>query len=334
MPKFQSFYALSASGKQMARKVHYCNYKYNLGNLLECTGLIPPPIPPPEPTPTPPTKKIILITGTNSGIGKALTFRLSATDSSYNVIAGVKEYRDIESLQRCATAAGITIYKIIKLDITNQEDIDYAVANFSIDILFNNAGVFHSFPAVTHPKEDFEYHSYVNYFGTYALTQGFSQKMITETRAGTRTQGQICFMSSIAGIVGFSTAAAYSASKFAIESMAQATYNEYKQGMYNIPDQPKINIIINAFVPDLYDTGFDNAATDYFLQNAYKNDGYANYATFMEYRDLYTQNAEPVYKIVDLIEETLNSGTPQYRICTQATTKYIKQLQEDVWTWS
>ena len=49
MPKYQSFYALSASGRQMARKVRYCNYRDNLGNLLECTGLIPPPIPPTEP---------------------------------------------------------------------------------------------------------------------------------------------------------------------------------------------------------------------------------------------------------------------------------------------
>ena len=262
--------------------------------------------------------KTILITGAGSGIGKGVAFKLSKM-KNYKVIACVKTYRAIETLQRSADKHHINIYKIIKLDITDQEDIDKAVEKYTIDILLNNAGIFHSFPSISVPIEDAEYHNNTNYLGGLRVTQGFAKKMVINN-----IKGHIYFMSSIAGIVGFYTAGAYCASKFAIEGMAQTMYNEFKP----------LGINVSAFAPDLYNTGFDNAATDYFLQNYNPLTSFTNFKTFMEYRDLYTKNPEPVYKIVDFIVNSINSGTTKYRLVTPETEKFIRPLQENVWNWN
>ena len=262
--------------------------------------------------------KTILITGSGSGIGKGVAFKLSKM-KNYKVIACVKTYRAIEMLQRSADKHHVKIYKIIKLDITDQEDVDKAVEKYTIDILLNNAGIFHSFPSISVPIEDAEYHNNTNYLGGLRVTQGFAKKMVK-----CNIKGHIYFMSSIAGIVGFYTAGAYCASKFSIEGIAQTMYNEFKP----------LGINVSAFAPDLYNTGFDNAATDYFLQNYNPKTSFTNFKTFMEYRDLYSKNPEPVYKIVDFIVNSINSGTTKYRLVTPETEKLIRPLQENVWNWN
>ena len=264
------------------------------------------------------TKKTILITGAGSGIGRGVAFKLSKMNK-YRVIACVKTYRAIETLQRMANAAHVEIYKIIKLDITNQEDINNAVKKYTIHILLNNAGGFHSFPSISVPIEDAEYHNNTNYLGGLRMTQAFAQKMVTHN-----IKGHIYFMSSIAGIVGFYTAGAYCGSKSAVEGMAQTMYNEFKS----------LGINVSAFVPDLYNTGFDIGATDYFLQNYNPKTSFTNFKTFMEYRDLYTKNPQPVYKIVDFIVKSINSGTTKYRLITPETEQLIRPLQQDVWDWN
>src|SRR5699024_11633681 len=90
-------------------------------------------------------------------------------------------------------------------------------------ILVNNAAVKEGGALVDIPEENFRNQYEVNVFGTFLLTQGFSQKMIN------KGYGRIIFISSISGLMVNPFSVPYSSSKFAIEAIAIAFQQEIKE---------------------------------------------------------------------------------------------------------
>ncbi|CAF3838116.1 unnamed protein product [Rotaria sp. Silwood1] len=183
-------------------------------------------------------KRNILITGAGTGLGKGAAFELARR--GHNVIAGVQFDAQATDLIKEADEAGLKI-RAEKLDILNEDDRAKA-AEWNIDVLINNAGVGETGPIAEQPIETIRKVFDTNIFGALALTQGIVKKMIANKK------GKIIFMSSIAGLMTFPYAAAYCASKHALECIAEAMHMELSP----------LGIKICTINPGLYNTGFND----------------------------------------------------------------------------
>ncbi len=157
-----------------------------------------------------------LITGASTGIGEACALRLDA--AGWRVLAGVRREADAARLRSQLSDRS----RPVIVDVTDTVSIAGAAAEVSAIVgeeglagLVNNAGI-----AVTGPLEflaldEFRRQLDVNVTGQLAVTQAFLRLV----RGG---HGRIVFMGSIAGLVTLPMMGPYSASKKALEALADA----------------------------------------------------------------------------------------------------------------
>ncbi|MES2674353.1 MAG: SDR family oxidoreductase [Pseudomonadota bacterium] len=164
--------------------------------------------------------KVVLVTGANRGIGKAIVETL--------ITQGVKKIyaaaRNIESLNSLV-ALGPNVVEAIKLDVNQAADIAQVVSKIShLDILINNAGIAtgSNFSGETSLKIAAEEMT-TNYFGPVNLTHACLPKLRASKAAA------IINVSSIAGISNFPALGPYSASKAALHSFTQGLRAELRQ---------------------------------------------------------------------------------------------------------
>lgn len=161
-------------------------------------------------------KKIILITGVSSGIGKACAEHLSRL--------GYKIYGTSRNPCGQETAE----YTTIQMDLTKSSDIEAAVEKIikkekRIDILINNAGIDVCGAIEKLSLDEIRQQFEVNFFGPLQLIQHVLPHM--------RNQGSglIINISSIAGLLSIPYEGIYSASKFALEGITEALRMEVKK---------------------------------------------------------------------------------------------------------
>src|ERR1700722_356208 len=147
--------------------------------------------------------KVVLVTGANRGIGKALVEE-ALRRGAKRVYAGTRA--PFSHLDRRVTP--------LTLDVTKAAQIQVAVERGeSLDILINNAGV-----ALFDDLSDraaLERHLAVNLFGPYGVTQAFLPLL-------TRSRGAIVNVLSLSAIAAVPFSPAYSISKAAAFSLAQS----------------------------------------------------------------------------------------------------------------
>lgn len=157
-----------------------------------------------------------LVTGSNRGIGRAITVAL-LEGGAQKVYAAA---RRPESVADLAAKYGDRVVPI-ELDITNRDQVQQAAeAASDVDLLINNAGVaelggrsFEDEEWLTAGRREFE----VNALGTLDVTQRFAPVL---ARNG---GGAVANVVSIAGITHFPLFLSYSLSKAAAHSLTQAT---------------------------------------------------------------------------------------------------------------
>ena len=115
-------------------------------------------------------KRIVLITGSSSGIGKAIAEFLASKGN--HVFAGARKKEDIARLNKIENIQGI------QLDVTQSEDIDKAVKHIEIecgylDCLVNNAGVMGWGSVVDRELEYFKSVFNVNVWGAVIMVKAF-----------------------------------------------------------------------------------------------------------------------------------------------------------------
>jgi NAD(P)-dependent dehydrogenase (short-subunit alcohol dehydrogenase family) len=163
--------------------------------------------------------KVWLVTGANSGFGRAITE--AAVAAGDVVVAAARRVRTLDDL----VAAHPDQVEALHLDVTDLAGIDAAVADVTarhgrIDVLVNNAGRTHvgAFEETT----DAELRSLfdVHVFGPAALVRAVLPGM----RA--RRSGAIVQLSSMGGQMSFAGFSAYSGTKFALEGMTEALLDE------------------------------------------------------------------------------------------------------------
>ena len=156
----------------------------------------------------------VLITGASRGLGRTLAFAF-AKAGAREVFAGARKPEDIERLKRDATSMSAPINPI-KLDVTDDKDIEAATRLGAIDILINNAGVAGYGNPVTMSFDAAIEEMNVNYFGALRMTRALAPAMI-ERGAGMIVNVATAFAKINLPIVG-----TYCASKAALLSLGQA----------------------------------------------------------------------------------------------------------------
>lgn len=164
-------------------------------------------------------KKVVLITGGSSGIGKATVFKLLQEGHIvYSVARRLDEMKDVER-------AGAII---MSMDLTDEEQIQQVVNRIieeqgRIDVLINNAGYGIMGAVEDISMEDARRQFEVNLFGLAVLTKAVLPHMRT---AGV---GRIINTSSMGGKIYTPLAAWYIATKHALEGWSDCLRFELRQ---------------------------------------------------------------------------------------------------------
>src|SRR6516162_7484084 len=163
--------------------------------------------------------KKVLITGAGTGFGHEAAMRLAK--KRFDVIAAVEIYAQVQTLKRDAAARGVTL-QVEKLDVTNEGDRKKALA-WNVEILVNNAGMLEGGSVLDIPGSNIRHEFEVNVFGPLLLTQGIAKQMVK------RGQGRVVWVSSREGLNVNPFTGIYSASKHAIEAIAETMSLELQE---------------------------------------------------------------------------------------------------------
>ena len=164
----------------------------------------------------------VVITGCSTGIGEACALRLDA--DGWRVFAGIR--RDEDGARLAARASGRLTP--VMLDVTDAASIARAAGTVTAELagdglagLVNNAGIAIAAPLEHVPIDDFRRQLDVNVVGQLAVTQAFLPLLRLGATASARA-GRVVLIGSIAGRLTVPFLGPYSASKFALEAMADA----------------------------------------------------------------------------------------------------------------
>ncbi|MBV8654934.1 MAG: SDR family NAD(P)-dependent oxidoreductase, partial [Candidatus Eremiobacteraeota bacterium] len=110
----------------------------------------------------------VLVTGTSSGIGRAVVMRLAV--DGFTVFAGVRNERDAQNV------ASIDGVRPVTIDVTDRGSVDSAMAaiqdsGIPLRAVVNNAGIAVGGPLEYLPFDDLRRQLEVNVVGTMAVTQ-------------------------------------------------------------------------------------------------------------------------------------------------------------------
>jgi NAD(P)-dependent dehydrogenase (short-subunit alcohol dehydrogenase family) len=165
------------------------------------------------------TNAIVLVTGANRGLGRALV-EASLASGVRRVYAGARDPAQLDALVRAAPDRVVPL----ALDITDPDSLAAAAARApDVTVLFNNAGLLASSRVLASSREaigrDFE----TNVFGTLAATRAFLPALERAAAAG---GAAVVNVLSIASFANVPFLGAYSASKAAAFSITQARRSE------------------------------------------------------------------------------------------------------------
>ena len=179
--------------------------------------------------------KVAIVTGAARGQGAAEA-GLFASEGAAVVLTDVLSTEG----QETASACGGTF---LHHDVSNEEAWQRVVdetlsAHGRIDVLVNNAGIFHRAKLVDHTLDDFRRILDINAVGVFLGMKAVAPTMIEQQ------SGSIINISSVAGLVGSPGAIGYGASKFAVTGMTKTAAFELARH----------NVRINSIHPGIIET--------------------------------------------------------------------------------
>ncbi|WHY94722.1 glucose 1-dehydrogenase [Neobacillus cucumis] len=167
--------------------------------------------------------KIALITGSGTGIGKT-TALLFAQEGASVIVTDINEENGRSTVDEINQNGGNAIF--LKHDVTKEEDwirvVEEATKVYdSIDILFNNAGIFFIKPIFETSLEEWNQMMSINVTGAFLGMKHVVPHMLK------KQSGSVINASSNAGLFGVAGMAAYGASKGAIRIMTKDAAMEF-----------------------------------------------------------------------------------------------------------
>ncbi|MEC0089605.1 SDR family NAD(P)-dependent oxidoreductase [Paenibacillus macquariensis] len=200
--------------------------------------------------------KIILITGSGSGIGKSSAL-LFAREGATVIVNDLDEAKGLETVNDIHASGGKGHF--IHADVTNPESVLQMVNQIiekygQIDVLFNNAGI--SGVGALHEIEPDAWDRViqVNIRGVYLPSKYVVPHMME------RKSGNIINMSSCVAEIGLARRASYSATKGAVLALTKSMQVDYAE--YNIRVNALLpGTILTPFVENFLKTSYDDPAT-------------------------------------------------------------------------
>lgn len=164
-------------------------------------------------------KRIILVTGASSGIGREIA-RLLIKQGDYPILIA-RNQSALDKIKKEWHACETFV-----CDVNQQDQVELLVEKVMdqfgrIDGLINNAGVGYFGGALEHSVEEYEKIINTNYMGAVRLTLQVLPHMLKQGK------GTIINMASLAGLTGIPNLSAYSASKFALIGFSESLHMEF-----------------------------------------------------------------------------------------------------------
>ncbi len=162
--------------------------------------------------------KIVLITGTSTGLGVAIS--IQAARAGHIVYASMRNLKKREALDAAAKAAGVQL-NVLALDVQDSASINAAVdavvaKEGRIDVLVNNAGAGFVRSTEQASEEEVAWIMDVNYMGVVRCTKAVMPHMRAQR------SGHVITISSVGGLVGQPFNELYCGAKFGVEGYMEA----------------------------------------------------------------------------------------------------------------
>ena len=187
------------------------------------------------------SKKIAIVTGASSGIGKNISIQLA--QNNFMVILIGRNQKKLKHIERRIKLSGNDCI-IINADITNEQSVENILANIkspkSIEVLINNAGI-----GVFNKIENISVEEWDRQINTNLRASFLMTKLIVPYMIKNKT-GKILFINSVAGISSYPFSSAYVASKFGLRGFSSSIRKELREH----------NIKVISIHPGAIDTPF------------------------------------------------------------------------------
>lgn len=166
------------------------------------------------------SKKTVLVTGGNTGIGKeiVLMFLEAGADVVVNYL-----YDEEAAFALNNEFDGVTLLKgdVSKVDDVSRMVEELKALGIKIDVLINNAGITRDNLMLKMTEQEFDDVINVNLKGTWAMCKGFTRAFLKQR------SGLIINIASVVGLIGNAGQANYVASKAGIIGLTKSLAKEF-----------------------------------------------------------------------------------------------------------
>jgi NAD(P)-dependent dehydrogenase (short-subunit alcohol dehydrogenase family) len=257
-------------------------------------------------------QKVILITGTSTGIG--LETALLLARSGHSVVATMRDTAKADPLRQAAEAENLPL-RVAQLDVTDPASVETCVADVlaregRIDTLVCNAGIGFLRSAEQATDAEIARIYETNVFGLMRCVRAVLPAMREAKR------GHLVLISSVGGLIGQPMNEIYCSTKFAIEGYAESMATYLK---------PFFGIDISVVEPGAVTTEFGNSVFRYVEQTGgVKDDAYKPVVeTYMAQRSRRLQSGQAGSvqtgaDIAAVIQRVIEAEQPPVRVRTSA----------------
>ena len=172
------------------------------------------------------SKKVILVTGGTSGIGRAIALGCAAAGA--HVVAGSTNADKVAAIKK---ELGVDCDGV-QLDVSDAKSVaaavEYTVNKYGrIDGAVNAAGVIKKVPSIEMDPAEFEKIVRINLVGNFILCQAVARKMKDQTADEKGLRGSIVNIASLNSFISLSEVLAYACSKSGVMGLTRGLANEW-----------------------------------------------------------------------------------------------------------
>ncbi|UXH46147.1 SDR family oxidoreductase [Rossellomorea vietnamensis] len=255
--------------------------------------------------------KTIFITGAGSGLAKGASLGLAK--KGHRVIATTELTSQKTDLMREADEQGLNM-EVFKLDITNARDREQ-ISKYEFDVFVANAAINEGGPLGEVPMDRFRALFEVNVFATLETVQLAAQKLVK------KGSGKIVFLSSMAGISATPYVGPYTATKHAIEGIAQTLKSELEE----------FGVKVATINPGAFETGFNKRSGEEIWKWFDDEKNFTRKEDILEQQKGLEDQFDPEDMIQKMIEIIPAENHKFRTVYPEETEKQLKQTQAERW---